>query len=101
MIALLSLMGTELSAFTVVAEAQDIARPAGIVGFDQVVEFARRTAARPYKPSPEMPAGLKDMTYDLYKMISFDVKKPIWLNQSDQSGWRPSIAATSIRIRSA
>lgn len=80
MIALLSLMWTGLSAFSAVAEAQDPARPAGIVGFDQVVEFARRTAARPYQPSPEMPAGLKDMTYDLYKMISFDVKKPIWLN---------------------
>jgi glucans biosynthesis protein len=80
MIALLLLTWTRLSVFPAPAEAQDSARPDGIVGFDQVVEFARRTAARPYKPSPELPPGLKDITYDLYKMISFDVKKPIWLN---------------------
>ena len=45
MIALLLLTWTRLSVFPAPAEAQDSARPEGIVGFDQVVEFARRTAA--------------------------------------------------------
>lgn len=74
------MLWTGAAYFPAPVTAEDSARPAGIVGFDQVVEFARRTAAQPYKPSPELPANLRDMTYDLYKMISFDVKKPIWLN---------------------
>ncbi|MEM7487657.1 MAG: glucan biosynthesis protein G [Pseudomonadota bacterium] len=47
-------------------------------GPDTVREMARDLATRDYEPQPEVPDAWKDLTYDEYRDIRFDIDRAIW-----------------------
>ncbi len=46
--------------------------------FAQVVQLARKTAARPFEPSPELPPALAELDYDGYRNIAFEHEQAVW-----------------------
>ena len=47
-------------------------------GPDTVRDLARARAAAPFAPRPLVPAPWRDLTYDQYRAIWFDVRRAVW-----------------------
>src|SRR5687767_11496819 len=46
--------------------------------FNLVVKRAQDLASRPFQASPELPAQLRNLNYDTYRLIAFEHEKAIW-----------------------
>lgn len=60
-----------------VAQAQGNV-PQNTASFDHVQAAAANLAAHPYQPQPEVPASLKNLTYDQFRFIGFIDGKELW-----------------------
>jgi periplasmic glucans biosynthesis protein len=51
---------------------------AAVWSFDALAQQAQQRASRPFEPSPALPAELKKLDYDSYRLIEFEHAAAIW-----------------------
>jgi glucans biosynthesis protein len=56
---------------------------AGSFGFDDVSALAKKAAGEAFRAPPAVPDFLKDLSYDAYRDIRFDVKRSLWRDRGN------------------
>ncbi len=52
--------------------------PQPVTSYEQLQQAALELSRKPYRPQPELPADLKDITYDEFRQIGFIDGKELW-----------------------
>lgn len=60
--------------------------PAFAFQLETVVDKARKLAQEPYKPPPQIPDFMRELSYDKYRDIRFDPKQALWSGSGSRFG---------------
>lgn len=52
--------------------------PSTVIDFESMCSYAEQAATTPFQPAPELPADLKPLDYDDYRLISYWPNEAIW-----------------------
>lgn len=74
----LLLISASLSSFSAVVADELVTVP--VSTFKELEQAASELATRPYQPQPEIPASLKNLTYDQFRWIGFRDGREMWEN---------------------